>query len=331
MERILSIAVPSYNVEQYLDKCLTSFSDERFNERLEVMIVNDGSVDNTEAIAKQYVEKFPHIFTLINKENGGHGSAVNTGIANAHGKYFRIVDGDDWVDTENMARLLDILENSNTDMVVDEKREVNMVTGDTRFFPLPENVPLNRALTFESVCAHEELFPYIMLHTLSVRTDLLRKHNIRLQEHIFYVDIEYIIKATCESRSVIFYDLEIYQYLVGNVNQSVSAQNYVKRFSHHTQVVKELLSFVSEKEVSDPVRNYLDKRMILLLNTHYNIALIYNENRKEGLTWGREFRKYLKSVSRKYYKATSKRYAQAKLLHYFGVDYECLNRLKGRS
>ena len=130
---------------------------------------------------------------------------------------------------------------------------------------------------------------------------------------------------------MIFYDLEIYQYLVGNVNQSVSAQNYVKRFSHHTQVVKELLSFVSEKEVSDPVRNYLDKRMILLLNTHYNIALIYNENRKEGLTWGREFRKYLKSVSRKYYKATSKRYAQAKLLHYFGVDYECLNRLKGRS
>ena len=174
MGKVLSIAVPSYNVEQYLDKSLTSFSDERFNDKLEVIIVNDGSTDGTEEIANKYVEKYPKIFKLINKENGGHGSAVNTGIQHAEGKYFRIVDGDDWVHTENMVQLLELLETVNTDLVVDEKREVHMVSGDTQYFPLPSKVPAGRALSFESVCKHEELFPYIMLHTLSVKTDLLK-------------------------------------------------------------------------------------------------------------------------------------------------------------
>ena len=102
LNTILSIAVPSYNVEKYLDKCLTSFSDERFNDRLEVIVVNDGSKDNTQQIAEGYIARFPRIFRLINKENGGHGSAVNAGIENATGKYFRIVEGDDWAKTDNM-------------------------------------------------------------------------------------------------------------------------------------------------------------------------------------------------------------------------------------
>ena len=136
MSKILSVAVPSYNVEQYMNKCLDSFSDKRLQDGLEVLIVNDGSTDRTKEIAESYVERFPLIFKLINKENGGHGSAVNAGIANATGKYFRIVDGDDWVDTDNLVQLLQLLADTNTDLVVDEKREVHMVTGNTQFYPL---------------------------------------------------------------------------------------------------------------------------------------------------------------------------------------------------
>lgn len=330
MKKVLSIAVPSYNVEQYINKCLDSFSDSRLQDGLEVLIINDGSTDRTREIAESYVERFPLIFRLINKENGGHGSAVNTGIENATGKYFRIVDGDDWVNTDNLVQLLDILADTDTDLVVDEKREVHMVTGASQFYPLPDNVPKNRALKFETVCNHSELFPYIMLHTLSVKTKLLKKYDIHLLEHIFYVDIEYIIKATCESRSITFYDIEIYQYLIGNVNQSVSAQNYVKRYEHHNKVVKELVRYATEKEVSKPIRKYLDKRICLLLNSHYNISLIFNENRKEGIQQARDFREYLKRVNKLYYDATKKRYAIAMVLHYLGVDYDKLNRLKGR-
>ena len=94
MKPILSVVVPSYNVEQYLDKGLTSYSDDRFNGRLEIIVVNDGSKDKTQEIAEGYAKRFPNIFKVINKENGGHGSAVNAGIDNATGKYFRIIDGE---------------------------------------------------------------------------------------------------------------------------------------------------------------------------------------------------------------------------------------------
>ena len=329
MSYILSVVVPSYNVEKYLDKCLTSFSDERFNGRLDVMVVNDGSSDSTPQIAQKYVDRFPEIFRLINKENGGHGSAVNTGIKNAMGKYFRIVDGDDWVNTDNMAKLLDILESTDTDMVVDEKREVNMVSGDTDFFPLPDGIEFNKVYSFEEICDKNDICNYIMLHTLSIKTEILHKHGIKLLEGIFYVDIEFIIKSTVECKDIKFLDLEIYQYLVGNVNQSVSFQNYVKRYSHHDKVTRELVNFATNKKLeSNSLRRYLDRRVCLLINTHMNISLIYDKDRRQGLERAREFRKYLSETNPLYYTSTKKRYHISLILHYLRVDYDRLQKLK---
>lgn len=329
MSYILSVVVPSYNVEKYLDKCLTSFSDERFNGRLDVMVVNDGSSDSTPQIAQKYVDRFPEIFRLINKENGGHGSAVNTGIKNAMGKYFRIVDGDDWVNTDNMAKLLDILESTDTDMVVDEKREVNMTSGDTEFFPLPQGIECDKVYSFEEICDKNDICSYIMLHTLSIKTEILHKHGIKLLEGIFYVDIEFIIKSTVECKDIKFLDLEIYQYLVGNVNQSVSFQNYVKRYSHHDKVTRELVSFATNKKLeSNSLRRYLDRRVCLLINTHMNISLIYDKDRRQGLERAREFRKYLSEANPLYYNSTKKRYYESLVLHYLRVDYNRLQKIK---
>lgn len=327
---LLSIAVPCYNVEQYLDKCLTSFSDERFNNKLEVIVVNDGSKDRTQEIAEGYVKHFPSIFKLINKENGGHGSAVNAGIKNSTGKYFRIVDGDDWVHTENMVLLLEKLAETDADMFVDQKREVHMVTGATEYFPLPTQIRFDCVMPFEDICAKYEMSTYITLHTLSYKTELLKKHNIRLQEHIFYVDIEYIIKATMEAKTVQFADLEIYQYLVGNVNQSVNNQNYVKRFSHHSKVTRELVRYASLSQATGIMKEYLDVRVCLLINTHMTISLIYNKNRKEGLVQAKDFRKFLKETMPSYASKTKKRYILTRILHFFGVDYDKLQKLKGK-
>ncbi len=328
MSAILSVVVPSYNVEKYLDKCLTSFSDNRFDNRLEVIIANDGSSDRTQEIAEGYVERFPHIFKLINKENGGHGSAVNVGIDNATGKYFRIVDGDDWIHTENMVKLLDILEASTSDMVVDEHREVHMVTGETQLFPLPQDLSTETQLNFTDICNDFEMGVYIMLHTLSFKTELLKKHAIHLQEHIFYVDIEYIIKATMEAKTIEFHNLEIYQYLIGNVNQSVSCQNYVKRFSHHSKVTRSLITYATQSNATGEMKKYLDRRINLLINTHMTIALIYNKNRKEGYIWAKDFRKFLKETNKNYYKITQKRYLLTVALHFLGIDYEKLQKIK---
>lgn len=209
MEKILSIAVPSYNVENYLERALTSYADPRFNGKLEVIIVNDGSTDRTAEIAEGFVKAYPQIFRLVNKANGGHGSAVNAGIDHATGKYFRIVDGDDWVNTENMAVLLEKLQHIDTDLVVDEKREVHMVTGKTQHFPIPDYVEKDVPSAFEEICTRDDIGSYIMIHTLSVRTELLKRADIHLLEHVFYVDYEYIVKATCLGKTITFLGLEI--------------------------------------------------------------------------------------------------------------------------
>ena len=328
--KILSIAVPSYNVSMYLEKGLNSYSDERLKEDLEVLIVNDGSTDNTPEIAKKYVEKYPEIFRLINKENGGHGSAVNAGIDHATGKYFRIVDGDDWLNTDNLVQLIDKLKSLDVDMIIDEKREVNMVSGETEHFPIPEYVKKNEILPFDAICTREDIGSFIMIHTLTLKTELLKTADIHLLEKIFYVDYEYIVKATCIGKSIIFLDLEIYQYLVGNINQSVSCQNYVKRYSHHDQVVKELLRFASESEYEGARKEYLDRKVNLIIHTQYKIALIFNMNRKEGKQQANDFRMYLKTYYPMYEKNTRKRYYQAKILHLMGVDDKKLDRIMKR-
>ncbi|MCD8154652.1 MAG: glycosyltransferase [Clostridiales bacterium] len=330
MRKILSIAVPCYNVEKYLRRCLDSFSDPRLEEGLEVLIVNDGSTDQTAEMAQSYVDQCPQIFHLITKENGGHGSAVNTGIARACGKYFRIVDGDDWVHTENLVRLLEILKKTDADLVVDEKREVHMKTGETHFTPLPETIEKGRIFPFREICNLEHISDYIILHTMSVRTDLLRQKGIRLREHIFYVDFEYVVKTTCESRTVQFVDLEIYQYQVGNEAQSVDSRNYVRRYSHHDQMVKEVLHFSENPKFQGAIRKYLDTRIRLVIHSHYKISLIFNENRAEGLNQARSFHRYLKKHYPQYCKSTRKRYLQALILHFLRVDARRLDQIMGR-
>lgn len=327
--KLLTVAVPSYNVEQYLNQCLDSFADDRLKAGLEVIIVDDGSQDRTAEIAREYVEKYPEIFRLISKENGGHGSAVNTGMDHATGKYFRIVDGDDWVHTDNMVKLLEVLEKSESDIVVDEKREVHMVTGDTQFFPLPDSVGRDWEYEFTDICEKPEVIDCMMMHTMNTKTELLRANAIHLLEHIFYVDYEYIVKATTCAKTVTFVDLEIYQYLVGNVNQSVNHQNYVRRYDHHDKVTREMCAFADAYEGDEKIAAYLARRVCLIIHTHMNISLIFNENRKEGLAQAKEFRSYLKEKHPHFFELTAKRYRTARLLHTLGVDHHKLQKLKG--
>lgn len=326
----LSIAIPSYNVEKYLDKGLSSFSDERFLDDLEVLIINDGSSDSTEHIAQSFVDRLPSLFTLVNKLNGGHGSAINAGIAHASGKYFRIVDGDDWVNTENLVQLINQLKTIDTDIVVDEKREVDMSTGASKHFPLPETVPTYTSLSFADVCGKQDVESSISIHTLITKTDLLKKHSVRALEHTFYVDYEYITKATCQANTVTFVPLEIYQYLVGNVAQSISDQNYVKRYDQHERVVKELLSFYRSNSFDKAVGTYVFDKVRLLIHTHYNILLIFDEDRTRGRARADEFHAWLNAEYPQFAESTEKRYKQARMLGRLGVNKARLDKLMGR-
>jgi len=328
MNPVLSVAVACYNVENYLNKCLASFSDERFNGRLQVIVVNDGSKDSTLSIARKYESEYPEIFEIVDKENGGHGSAVNVAISKARGKYFRIVDGDDWVNTDGMAQLLSFMEETDCDMIIDNKREVDMLSGETVYFPLPAVVNADCEYDFKNICNNRDVYANVMIHTASVKTSILQENNIRVLEGVFYEDIEYVIKATARVKTVVFKDVEVYQYLVGNANQSVSLTNYVKRYSQHSLVTNELIRFASGFECDREIKEYLINRVALLINTNINISLLYNDNRKEGRALAKEFRSNLKTANRELYSATKKRYAVAYTLNLFGIGYKKLTKIK---
>ncbi|MCL1797531.1 MAG: glycosyltransferase family 2 protein [Eggerthellaceae bacterium] len=331
MTRILTIAMPCYNVEAYLERGLTSLADERFEGKLEVLIINDGSTDTTEHIAARFVASHPSIFRLINKENGGHGSAINAGIAHASGTYFRIVDGDDWVATDNLAALLDQLASATCDIVIDMKREVDMQTEDSQLIALPSYVETGRCLNFSEVCNQQDTESFISIHTLNIKTSLLKKHGIRILEGIFYVDYEYIVKSTCLAETVKFVPLEIYQYLVGNANQSVAAENFVKRFRQHETMVKEMLRFAENSPFENSIQQYLERKVQLVIHTHYNILLIFDTDRKRGARRAKEFRSWLQSQYPRFAAITNRRYYQALVLHKLGFDYKRLNRFMGRT
>ena len=127
--KILSVAIPAYNVEKYIQRCLITFIEESIMNDLEVIIVNDGSTDRTPEIVLEYTNRYPETFKLVNKKNGGHGSAVNTGIQYSTGKYFRVVDGDDWVDTDDLVELIQSLKKTDVDAVSMHYHRVNMITG----------------------------------------------------------------------------------------------------------------------------------------------------------------------------------------------------------
>ena len=94
--RDITFTVPCFNSEDYMEHCIDTLLTA--DERAEIIIVDDGSTDRTGEIADNYARNYPEIVRVVHQENGGHGSGVNAGLALATGKYFKVVDSDDWLD-----------------------------------------------------------------------------------------------------------------------------------------------------------------------------------------------------------------------------------------
>ena len=297
----LTVAVPAYNVESYLARGLESYLDPRFVGNLEVIVVDDGSTDGTRALAEDFAARSNGVIRVISKENGGHGSAVNAGIEHARGRYFRVIDGDDWVNADGMAELLDRLADLDCDLVVDKKREVDMTTGEERAFPLAKGVVPGRVLDFSTVLTNADTVFQIMIHTLTARTDYLRGIGIKLLEHTFYEDYE----------------------------------------DDHSRVVTELLAYLERCEhdevraatgekLSNEAVYYVREKVHLIVDTHYNIALLFDEDRSRGRARAKEFRRELRRADIDQWTRGEQRYRMAMLLNRLSLSYNSIKRLVAR-
>lgn len=308
--KILTIVVPSYNVGEYLKQTLESFVVPQIMDKLEVLVVNDGSVDNTATIAEKFVDRYPETFVLINKENGGHGSTVNVGIERANGKYFRIVDGDDWVDKESLFALIKVMENLDVDLILTNYRTDNMTTGEKVDF-VYQNDLYDKVLGVDDILSNNLSLP---MTSVCYKTSILKNNKIRLQEKIFYVDEEYNILPFAYTNQIYFCNLILYNYRIGNVNQSISIANQIKRIEHKMKVAERLIDFVEDNQFDEKNKEYCYRKLQGLITSIYLIMLIYNPNRAEAKAVVERMQKKLKSTSIELERRTKKKYILFNLL-----------------
>ncbi|MEY8338015.1 glycosyltransferase family 2 protein [Lachnospiraceae bacterium 62-35] len=241
MEKSLTVVIPMYNIEKYIRECLDSFCIPELMKNIEVLIIDDGSQDRSAKIAEEFQTKYPETFRVIHKENGGHGSTINRGIQEASGKYFKVVDGDDWVNQDALKRLVESLQRNHSDIVCSDFKWVFDKSGREKVGvsqPFPK-VIYGKEYSFTDICG--EL--YIKMHSMTIKTQILKEHFIPLDEHCFYVDWEYTAYPIPYVSSIMFIPDCVYMYRVGREGQSVNIQNMQKNIKHHLTVLRSLMAF----------------------------------------------------------------------------------------
>ena len=281
--KLLTIAVPAYNAEQHLSKCLDSICREDILDRLQIIIINDGSSDGTSILAHHYEKRFPQSIQVIDKENGGHGSGINAAIMYASGKYFQVVDSDDWVISENLSALMDRLEQTNADMILCHFHMIDLQTGDKREFKTKE-IPLGKVYSFSEFMEHPRgAYTCCFFHGVLYRTDFYRNTGIRLSEKTFYEDQEYATIPIYYVETVLPLDLFLYQYSVGNALQSVADENQVRNIGQIETVFWKICDFYcSHRDMPNEKRQYFLFKLVMLLQSYCIVGLIKDTNRSRG-------------------------------------------------
>lgn len=303
MQKVLTVVIPSYNVEKYLEQTLDSFVDERILEEIEVLIVDDGSKDNTAQIGRAYQEKYPQAFRVISKENGGHGSTINRGIEEAEGTYFKVVDGDDWVNTEDFVKLVSALKTAEAEYIVTNYYEVNDISGQKTPKTFHE-LQGKEIWDFKEACKLRQ----IGMHALVIRTDILKKNHIRLDEHCFYVDVEYILYPVPYVKTVQYFDFYIYMYRLAVTTQSVSIQGYQKHMQNHIDVIMHLTEFYEKyRDNGAPEKvEYIGKRIAQMVGDQITVFMSFPEHDKEIKAKFIRFDKELKKRSEDIYERSGR-------------------------
>lgn len=254
MSKILTISIAAYNVEQYLRENLDSLIVPEIMKDIEVLIVDDGSIDKTGSIALEYQRKYPETFVYVKKENGGHGSTINKGISLATGKYFRIIDGDDYVDSKSFLKFVERLKKCDDDIVLSDLRVVNSM-GEIKIDPgiLEKRInPFDTLCDGKHYCFSESINTRVFgLSSLTVKTQLLKDNDVKITEKCFYVDVEYIIWCIFLAENFTYFSYPVYMYRKDdNGNNSVNKKNMIKNVAMQEKVSLKLCQLYEQFQMN---------------------------------------------------------------------------------
>lgn len=291
--KTVSFAIPCYNSAAYMDACIESIL--KCGDDIEIIVVNDGSTkDNTAEKADAWAAKYPDIIRAVHQENGGHGAAVNAGLAAATGLYFKVVDSDDWLDEDAMKEVMAYLraqkERTNaTDLVianyvyekVHENKQKSM--GYTNVFPQGREFGWSQVKRFGPS-------QYLLMHSVIYRTELLRATGLKLPEHCFYVDNIFVYVPLPFVDTMYYLNVDMYRYFIGREDQSVNESVMMGRIDQHLRVAKFMTDAVQMPgDVPQPnlrryMMNYLSM-MYCIASTFCRMIHTEDADRKLAETW----------------------------------------------
>ena len=300
--KYISFAIPCYNSQEYMDKAIESIL--KGGEDVEIIIVNDGSKDRTSEIAHEYEEKYPTIIKAVDKENGGHGDAVNTGLKHATGVYFKVVDSDDWVDESSLMKILETLHK-----LVDEDKMVDMLISNyvyekvgvkhKRVIHYQNVIPLEQIITWKDL-GKFQIGQYILMHSVMYRTELLRRCKLELPKHTFYVDNIYVYYPLPHVKTLYYLNVNFYRYFIGRDGQSVNEQNMIKRIDQQLFVNKTMIDMYQMSKIPNiRLRSYMINYLAIMMTVSSIIAI--RSKNPENLEKKKELWKYLKEKDPKVY------------------------------
>ena len=276
-------------------------------EEVEIIMVDDGSKDGTAAIADEYAEKYPTIVKAVHQENGGHGEAVNAGLRNATGLYFKVVDSDDWVSISAYKEILKTLEK-----LAGAKPMVDMLISN--FVYEKEGVKRKKVMSYRSAFPQDQVFTwddvkflhkgqYILMHSVIYRTKLLRECGLELPKHTFYVDNIFVYHPLPHVKYLYYLNVNFYRYFIGRSDQSVNESVMIGRIDQQLKVNRIM---IDDYKLSDPrqvqnrkLRHYMKNYLEIIMVVSSIIAI--RSGTEENLAKKYELWKYLKKKDPKTY------------------------------
>lgn len=306
-KKILTIGIPAYNMEKYIKRCLDSVVSGSQIEKLDIIVVNDGSKDSTLEIARKYEEKYPESVRVIDKPNGGWGTAINCTIKEARGLYYKSLDSDDWFDTAYLDKYISLLESLDADMVLTSFNEVNEDGERTGGIEWTEYV--NSILPFEDYLQRINTGFRSTIHAVTYRTRLLQDNNITVSER-FYGDLDYINSPLVYVESVYLSPLNIYQYFIGRTGQSISVAGYRAHIDDYLDVARKaaLFNLNIPTKIGNRVKKYLNEETIVRALWAYKLLMspAYLGNEAGSAQKLKNFDRFLKENNQNLYKELGK-------------------------
>lgn len=302
--KYLSIAIPCYNSQDYMAKAIESCLI--LKEDVEVIIVDDGSKDDTARIGDEYAMRYPKTIRCVHQENGGHGEAVNTGLKYATGLYFKVLDSDDWFDQSSLVKVLETIKNLH-----DNDEDVDLFIANYVYEKPSENkssvisyknaLPQNRMFRWYDV---KYFYPQqnLLMHSVIYRTQLLRNCNLQLPKHTFYVDNLFVYQPLPFVNTLYYLDVDLYRYFIGREDQSVNEKIMISRIDQQIRVNKMMIDCCDVMSLkSRKLRNYMVKYLTMI--TTVSTVLLIKSGTEEHLAMKNELWDYLKNKSPELYKA----------------------------